>query len=174
MKLKKPGAQRLKIKENLKHTKALAHSHVHIDVNHLLESACVILRNAGLKRTPNRESLLRFLIENHGPFSKEEIQKALPKEDFDSVTLYRNLASFEELGLVRRSEFGDGVSRYEFQSHPDNHHHHIVCTTCHKVDSLDSCSLPKLDEVVEKFGYSKVRHSLEFFGVCKDCSRKQE
>lgn len=156
--------------------KTRAHSHDHgSSLNSgrdLLELACTMMRDAGLKRTPNRENLLHFLIKNHGPFSKDEIMKALPQEEVDGVTLYRNLASFEEIGLVRRSEFGDGVSRYEFQSSPDEHHHHIICTTCRKVDSLENCALPKLDLIVEKLGYSKVKHSLEFFGVCQTCTRK--
>ncbi len=161
----------MKRKINLrKRSNALAHASN--DYAASLEEACVTMRSFGLKRTHNRENLLRFLIENHGPFSKDEIKKALPKDDLDSVTLYRNLASFEEIGLVRRSEFGDGISRYEFQAHPDEHHHHIVCMSCRKVDSLDDCALPKLDAIGEMLGYTKVRHSLEFFGMCRDCTRK--
>lgn len=157
--------------EKTKRDKALAHGNSKESSADALETACFTMKTAGLKRTPNRENLLRFLIENHGPFSKDEIKSALPKDDFDSVTLYRNLAHFEEIGLVRRSEFGDGVSRYEFQAHPDEHHHHIVCTDCRRVDSLDDCILSKLDAVVEKLGYTKVRHSLEFFGLCEDCAK---
>lgn len=136
------------------------------------EEAWIVLKKAGLKRTPNRENLLLFLIENHGPFSKDEIMKALPKLNMDGVTLYRNLAHFEEIGLLRRSEFGDGVSRYEFQAHPDEHHHHVVCTKCRRVDNVDHCDLPKLELIVKRLGYSKIRHSLEFYGVCEDCTKK--
>jgi Fur family ferric uptake transcriptional regulator len=135
-----------------------------------LEKAYASLKKAGLKRTPNRERILKFLISNHGPFSKEEIQKALPSVDFDSVTLYRNLSQFEKIGLLSRSEFGDGVSRYEFQDDLEHHHHHVICTECRKVESLDSCELPKLESMARRLGFSKIRHSLEFYGICQDCS----
>jgi Fur family ferric uptake transcriptional regulator len=153
-------------------SKPHSHSPISNDINATLDATFAALRSAGLKRTPNRENLIRFLIQNHGPFSKDEIMKALPKGDFDGVTLYRNLARLEENGILRRSEFGDGISRYEFQSHPEDHHHHIVCTGCRRIDSLDSCVLPKLDAIIEELGYSKVRHSLEFFGLCTSCTKK--
>jgi Fe2+ or Zn2+ uptake regulation protein len=135
----------------------------------VFERTLSTLRKAGLKRTPNRESLLGFLIKNHGPFSKEEIQKALAHESMDSVTLYRNLAHFEEIGVIRRTEFGDGISRYEFQIHPDHHHHHVICVQCRKVDTLEICDLSRFDKMAEQLGYSKVKHSLEFYGICKSC-----
>lgn len=136
----------------------------------VLEPALDAMWKAGLRRTPGREYLLRFLIENHGPFSKDEIQKALPSSDLDSVTLYRNLSHFEKIGLIRRSEFGDGISRYEFQPNSEEHHHHVICTECRKVESLEHCEIPKLETLVMSMGYSKVRHSLEFYGICSDCS----
>ncbi|MFZ9595321.1 MAG: Fur family transcriptional regulator [Bdellovibrionia bacterium] len=163
----------------LKKQKRLSPSPSHKDEEHrnasmhlegILEESFEVLRQFGLKRTPHRESLLRFLIKNHGPFSKDQIQASLSHENWDGVTLYRNLASFEEVGLVRRTEFGDGISRYEFQRSPEHHHHHIICTKCRRVDSLDSCLLPDLDKRVGALGYSNVKHSLEFFGVCLHCS----
>lgn len=137
-----------------------------------LEQAWVTLRRAGLKRTPIRDDLLRFLIQNHGPFSKDEIQRDLPREDMDSVTLYRNLSHFEKAGVVRRSEFGDGISRYEFQSSPEHHHHHVICVKCRQVESLSSCEVPELEAMVRRLGYVNIKHSLEFYGVCPNCHRK--
>ena len=34
----------------------------------------------------------------------------------------------EEVGVVRRCDFGDGVLRYEFDGGALRHHHHLVCS----------------------------------------------
>lgn len=135
--------------------------------------ALQLIRTAGLRRTPGREKILHFLIENHGPFSIEELQRSLSWAKLDGVTFYRNLSQFEKIGLVRRIEFGDGFSRYEFQSSPEEHHHHVICTQCRKVESLSHCEIPKIETQVKRLGYSKIKHSLEFFGICSDCSGKK-
>lgn len=137
-----------------------------------LSKAMDILQSAGLRRTKPREALLAFLIRKHGPYSTEEIFKSIKKKELDVVTVYRCLAKFEEIGLVRRCDFGDGVARYEFQADPRHHHHHVICTSCRKTESLESCDIQKYESVVKHLGYSNIRHSLEFFGVCKSCSHK--
>jgi Fur family ferric uptake transcriptional regulator len=136
-----------------------------------LERALNIIQKAGLRRTKPREALLAFLIRKHGPYSTEEIFQSIKKKDLDVVTVYRCLAKFEEIGLVRRCDFGDGVARYEFQADPKHHHHHVICVSCRKTESLEDCDVLKYENVVKQLGYSNIRHSLEFFGVCRTCNR---
>lgn len=137
-----------------------------------LQNALNLLQNAGLRRTKPREAILGFLIKKHGPYSIEEIFQGLKSRDLDLVTVYRCLAAFEQIGLVRRCDFGDGVARYEFQSDPHHHHHHVICTDCRRTESLDTCELPKFEAIVQQLGYTNIRHSLEFFGLCRDCQHK--
>src|SRR5690349_1655996 len=92
-----------------------------LDEKEELTHALEILRKAGLRRTNPRKALLTYLIREHGPFSIEEIFQAVKRKELDLVTVYRCLAAFEKLGLVRRCDFGDGVARYEFQSDPKHH-----------------------------------------------------
>lgn len=127
------------------------------------------LTAAKLKCTKPREIVLGYLSENHGPFSAKEIHAALKRKDLDSVTVYRCLSAFEESGLVRRSDFGDGIARYEF-GHDHHHHHHIRCTKCLKIQELESCALSKLENQLREMGYSKIRHMLEFSGLCQACT----
>ncbi|MBY0369687.1 transcriptional repressor, partial [bacterium] len=103
------------------------------------------LREAGLKITRSRTALLEALAEGHGPFTPEELFSKLDPNLCDLVTVYRTLTTFEEKGLVRRCEFGDGRARYELE-HGDHHHHHLVCRRCAAVKPLDHCSL----EILEK------------------------
>jgi Fur family ferric uptake transcriptional regulator len=146
--------------------------HAHDTQEDVSQRANTLLRNAGLRRTKPREILLSFLIRKHGPFSTDEIFNALKRKDLDVVTIYRCLAKFDECHLVRRCDFGDGIARYEFQADPRHHHHHVICTSCRKAESLESCDILKYEGLVKDLGYSNIRHSLEFFGTCKNCSRK--
>jgi Fur family ferric uptake transcriptional regulator len=150
----------------------MAHDPHEHSLDEALEKALTFLQHSGLRRTKPREALLAFLIRKHGPYSTEEIFKSLKKKELDVVTVYRCLAKFEEIGLVRRCDFGDGIARYEFQADPRHHHHHVICTSCRKTESLEDCDIVKYESVVKQLGYSNIRHSLEFFGVCKSCSHK--
>ncbi len=135
-----------------------------------LLAALKIMQAGGLKKTQGRQLLLEFLVEEHGPFTVDEIFSGLKKHAIDRVTLYRCLTAFEEIGLVRRCEFGDGTSRYELQLDPEHHHHHIICKVCRKSESLEHCELPSFDKQARRLGFSQVTHSLELFGVCADCT----
>lgn len=133
------------------------------------EQALEKVKAEGLKLTKPRQALVRVLLQGHGPFTMDQFQKLMKPVSCDLVTIYRSLAQFEEIGLVRRCDFGDGIARYEF-SDEHGHHHHIICRKCHRVDNVeDDCLLDSIDKAVAKRGYSKVTHSLEFFGVCPSC-----
>ena len=142
-----------------------AHHHKHATLDSLLSR----VRHAGLKITTPRRVILKALVENHGPFTAEELHALLPKKGCDLVTVYRCLASLEETGLIRRCEFGDGSARYELAV-TDDHHHHVICRKCKRIEVLDDCELDEIDRFAERRGFSKVSHSLEFFGLCPRCA----
>ena len=152
-----------------RHSHAAPGAHPKTDEKKELAEALDIIQQAGLRRTKPREALLSYLIREHGPFTIEEIFRGIKKRDLDVVTVYRGVLAFEKIGLVRRCDFGDGVARYEFQSDPRHHHHHVICKSCRKMESLESCRLPDLEVQAKDLGYSELTHSLEFFGICKEC-----
>jgi Fur family ferric uptake transcriptional regulator len=141
--------------------------------HHELDVAAA-LKNAGLKCTRPREAILHHLVEHHGPFTAKELHAALGTRSFDVVTTYRCLTAFEEAGLARRCDFGDGVARYEIaacaDAGHDHHHHHVICTKCRRIEPIEHCDLPKLEAFVKKLGYVNVKHKLEFTGLCKTCA----
>ena len=135
-----------------------------------LEKMLEALKRGDLKLTVPRKSILEVLVNEHGPFTAEEILKQMPRKTCDTATVYRSLTSMEEAGLIHRCEFGDGVARYELRE-PDtaHHHHHLICRVCKKIDIIDEDEIEEIDKFATKKGYSKVSHILEFFGVCPNC-----
>lgn len=135
------------------------------------ESLHARLRGAGMKLTPQREQLLDILLHHPKPISADEIFKKTKKSGTDLVTIYRSLKKFEEGGLVSRSEFGDGVARFELIIESGHHHHHVICRECQKVEPLHLCDLDPHLALVRKMGYADVSHRLDFFAVCADCQK---
>lgn len=146
----------------------MAHHHCH-DAKANLETALQSLRDHHARVTDARREILELLTHEHGPFTAEEIHSRIP-EGTDVVTVYRSLATLEEFNLVRRCDFGDGAYRYEFNT-GEHHHHHIICRLCRSVTTIDICVADSLERLARDLGYANVTHTLEIFGVCKDCQK---
>ena len=145
----------------------------HRDGSEKLKAALETLQRAGNKLTQPRRSLLATIATYRGPFSAEELHKALLRQSRgarpDLVTVYRSLSTFSELGILGRVDFGDGVSRFEMTG-PGGHHHHFVCQGCEKIEALQLCELNLQEKHLEGLGYSRISHRMEFFGYCPDCT----
>ncbi|UJR85298.1 Hypothetical protein I5071_73780 [Sandaracinus amylolyticus] len=99
-----------------------------------------LLRDAGLRATAARTAVFQCLIDAGGPLSHAEVCDRLADAGFDRATVYRNLADLTEAGLVRRTDLGDHLWRFELTTkveHPiDEVHPHFVCTECGTVACL--------------------------------------
>jgi len=103
--------------------------------------------------------------------SIEQLHNDLANDACDLVTVYRCLAVFEELGLVRRCFFHNGTGLYEINLN-DSHHHHLVCRTCGKVERIEATFGENTERILRERGYEQVTSMVEFFGVCPDCQKK--
>jgi Fur family ferric uptake transcriptional regulator len=136
-----------------------------------LEMACARLKSAGLRITRPRIAIIEALMRRDNPVSIEQLHQDLADDACDLVTIYRCLAVFTELGLVRRCFFHNGTGLYEINLN-DSRHHHIVCKTCGKVERIDASFTENTERILCERGYEQVTHLVEFFGVCPDCQKK--
>ena len=125
-----------------------------------------ILKQANLSNTKIRKAILEFLMKNHGPFSIDQIHKKISNCDY--ATVYRCIKKFEEHRIVKKCDFGDNISRYEYKD-AEHHHHHIMCRNCQKIKTVEYCFLKEMEKMLTDQGYKDVSHTLEFFGICQDC-----
>lgn len=133
------------------------------------------LRSKGLKATPTRLKILNLLAKSKHPLAAKEIFNRLgaaPGQGrFDTVTVYRNLTLFENAGLIAPIQLKDGSQAFELTvGANDHHHHHFVCEDCGNIEHLDLCGLDLPTKTLEKRGYKKIHHRLEFFGICPSCA----
>ena len=80
----------------------------------------------------------------------------------------------EGLGMAREQRFDDHEPRFE-HLHPDEHHDHIICVKCRKIEEFEDQEIDNmLDSTVERLGYSPIRHRMEIYGICGDCQDQSD
>ena len=86
------------------------------------------------------------------------------------ASVYRALEGLVELGLVQRVDLGDGVSRFEQVDPRGEHHHHLVCGDCGKVEPFEDSALEQaLGRVAGGRGYELATHDVVLRGACGEC-----
>ena len=128
------------------------------------------LKQHARKMTAPRRAILATLAREAHPRSPREILGAMDLGRCDLATVYRSLHLLEEMGLVKRFDFGDGTARFEMVRDDEDHHHHLICTGCSKVVEIEDCFPAELEQkIAAGNGFKAVSHKLEFFGVCPAC-----
>lgn len=131
------------------------------------------LRRGGQRYTARREALVRTLARAGKPLTLPDILDQAP--GLPQSSAYRNLVVLEHAGVVRRVVTDEGFARYELSEALTEHHHHLVCSVCGRVEDL---TLPSqlegsldrtLDRLARRAGFAQVIHRLDLIGVCGDC-----
>jgi Fur family ferric uptake transcriptional regulator len=131
------------------------------------------LRADGQRYTTGRRALIDALDSSDRPLSIPELLGATA--DLAQSSAYRNLAVLERAGVVRRIVTHDEFARYELAEDLTEHHHHLICSRCGKVDDFTvSAKLEdeldrSLRRVAAKHGFDGVSHRLDLVGTCARC-----
>lgn len=128
------------------------------------------LQQANLQVTPARVAAMQLFESHDKPLDSQHVVDHLQKDlGIDRVTVFRILNAFLEKGLIRKLEFGEGKARYELNT---SEHHHLVCQNCGTIEDISDCNIAQLEkDIKKKKGFLVKTHSLEFFGLCKDCQQ---
>ena len=125
------------------------------------------LREAGYRAGAARSSVIAFLDAQTCCVGAQEIHAALGAQ-VGLASVYRVLDTLVEQTLVQRVDVGDGVVRFEPVR--ADHHHHLVCDECGKVERFADPQLERaIHAVEEKSGYSVVAHDVVLRGACEEC-----
>ncbi|MFP6806019.1 MAG: ferric iron uptake transcriptional regulator [Pseudomonadales bacterium] len=129
------------------------------------------IRNAGLKITHPRITILQILESSSiRHLSAEDVYKLLlaKGEEIGLATVYRVLTQFEEAGLVSRHHFEGGHSVFELAQ--DEHHDHIVCVKCGRVEEFTDPGIEERQKVIARdLGFELTDHDLNMYGLCPEC-----
>ncbi|MEM7382075.1 MAG: transcriptional repressor, partial [Bacteroidota bacterium] len=112
-------------------------------------------------------TLIRHFVHLEHAQSYSDLQAVLVKE-LDKSTLYRNLTSFEQAGIIHRINDHSGIAKYAFGESPisGNDHAHFVCENCETVYCMETPAQSEFN-VPEGFTTNKVQTIIR--GICADC-----
>lgn len=122
------------------------------------------------RQTLGKKAIVEFLTAHHGPVTAEELRLALRQKGLavHRTTVYRQLDALVTIGQATVTRFADGIARYEI---PHEHHHHVVCRSCKRVDVVSLHEHLQKEEmrIAATRKYTNITHALEFFGTCSQC-----
>jgi len=130
------------------------------------------LERAGYQATPNRRLVAELVAATGGHFTAAELLERGRRErgNIGRATVFRALDLLTDLQVVERLDLPNGSHAYVVCD-PDEHHHHLVCSTCGRSEDVADGELARLvDEIGRRHGYQIEAHRLELFGICPTCA----
>jgi Fe2+ or Zn2+ uptake regulation protein len=131
------------------------------------------LAAVGQRYTSGRRSLIDALLAAPNPLAIGELlaASALPQS-----SAYRNLAVLEQAGAVRRVVTDEDFARYELAEALTTHHHHLICSSCGRVEDVTIPAALEADvdrtvsRLAKRSGFATVAHRLDLIGTCRACA----
>ena len=135
-----------------------------------------LLRSQGMRVTRSRRGIMLALFKAERPLSLTELQTQAEIEGGllpDYATVFRMMILLESLNVVHKVNLKRSCSYFELTD-PSRHHDHLVCTECGNVQLLEiPCPVEETERLIEqKYGFTGLHHSLEFFGRCSACTAR--
>ena len=132
------------------------------------------LRENQLKVTKEREIILTEVLKRTDHFDADELAADLrgAQVRVSRATVYRTLDILYDLNFVSKSTLGHKHQHYENMV-GRAHHDHLVCNQCDKVIEFVNDDIERLQhEVCKNLGFKMTSHTLQIFGICRDCIAK--
>ena len=135
-----------------------------------VESALQTIRDHGLRASAARRLVLQALFAADGPMSADQIAGGIgdrvPRSDLTSV--YRNLETLQEVGLVSHVHLGHGPGLYALNL--DGEREWLTCERCGDFRAVDPARLDGVRAAIEAaFGYRASFAHFPVVGLCESC-----
>lgn len=129
------------------------------------------LREKGYRLTRARKAIVNIFLKRKQPLSVSELRIFLERNSIhvNKTTVYREIEFLLARKMIRELQIGDRIKRFEIW--PNDHHHHLICTNCKKVEcvEMESCLVNEEKNMAARKNFKIFNHSLKFFGLCENC-----
>ena len=138
----------------------------------LLEMAERICQSKGVRLTPQRETVLRLIAQQHGAISAYDLLDLLREVEPQAKppTVYRGLEFLMEQGFIHKIE---STNSYVVCHHFDNPSHisvMLICEHCGSVTESDCSTIEAAIMDLAKQNQFRLRHTVvENHGLCREC-----
>jgi len=107
------------------------------------------LRGKQLKCTQPRKTILKVFLRVGGHIEIEELHRRISEEDehIGKETVYRTMNLLVECGLAKENILSGG-KRYFEKVYGREHHDHLVCTQCGKIEEFHHLLIEKFQNEV--------------------------
>ena len=135
------------------------------------DSVLRTLRERGLRISTARRMIVSYLFEADAPVSAQQIAGGLDRTPLDLASVYRNLETLEEHGVVRHFHAGHGPGRYVLAGGGEREY--LACDRCGAIEEVDRSEFEGLrDEVQRRFGYAVRFTHFPMVGRCPRCAER--
>jgi Fur family ferric uptake transcriptional regulator len=131
-----------------------------------------VLRAAGYRVGAARRAVVSVLARRDCCLTVPEIVDAVRTQGrrVGIASVYRVVDLLADKQLVQKIDLGDGRARYERVDLADEHHHHLVCNECGRVEPFaDETLEAALRHVERDAGFAVASHDVLLRGACDDC-----
>lgn len=132
------------------------------------------LKKNGYKLTTQRKAIIQVLFNNETRLlTVSDIYNYCTSvcNKTNLSTIYRNLQTFEGLGIVHKILNNTGTALYKI-IYIQNHHHHIICKSCGRTSVMDFCPLDNFKISAKNNGFILTNHKIELYGYCEYCKKQ--
>jgi len=135
------------------------------------ESFDDFIRRKGLRRTPQRDAIVRCVFSTEEHFTADELCARARQSGIRAsrATVYRTLSLLVEAGLLREIDIGGDQTTYDpnFLDRPG--HNHLVCIDCGRVVEFEDPTIEKqLEARALDLGYEPTRQCVRIEACCRN------
>lgn len=128
-----------------------------MDKRNTRQKSIILKTVRGMKNHPTAEQVC------------DEVHKSFPT--VGRATVFRNLKSLSDDGMILRVEVPDAADRFDFNT---AEHYHFVCRECGRVFDSAAVYRRELNREATADGFVCESHSITFHGLCPECSNLKE
>ena len=128
------------------------------------------LSAAGERVTRQRLLIANALAAAGRRLTAEQLYRSLRRQQpgIGRATVFRTLETLVDAGVARRLELDGHV--YAYVACLPEHHHHLACTVCGRVEEIDEAYVtPIAERLAADLGFEIDDARLDFYGRCATC-----
>lgn len=141
----------------------------------ILEKLDLFIRKKGLRRTPQRDAIVRLAFATDEHFTSEELFDRVRRHNVPAsrATVYRTISLMVEAGLLHEIDLGSDTKTYDPNFLDKPTHNHLVCIDCGKVIEFEDSHLELLNDcLTRRLGFRPKRQAIKIEACCEQLRLK--